>query len=617
MARSLITRVNVACFVGLVFAMAVVAQDRSQLALLVALALVAGGQLVWLWRGNALGIAEILLYAVVFRLVLFLLPPSLSDDAYRYVWDGRVQSIGVNPYHYAPEDTSLAALHDEPIYARLNSLSYFSVYPPVSQGVFAVGALFYDRGWIYSHYAVKLVLMLMELLAVFLLARMVDKKWLLLYAWNPLVLLETAGQAHTESALLLLLVLVVLLVKARRAAWASAALAVAGWVKLFPFVLFPFLWRRFKWRGIWPGALVTVVLAIPYAAPYVLANVSTSLDLYARLFEFNAGLYYSIKQAFLLVTGADWSKQIGPALRLLFVVGLPVIYILDWRRRWSIARAFLVAIGLYLVLATTVHPWYLLSVLLLAALLQTAAWHWYWLGLFSIGTYLLYAGGPYWEFVAIGWGGWFLLVAWRYGPSMLQTILRLRARSKYRFIRPYLPRLHRPLAVMDLGAGEGYLGAFIHRARGANVVLVDVVDMNKSDLELVTFEGRELPWPDDTFDAVILYFVLHHADDQRKLLREALRVTTDRVIVVESVFDSYADRRILTTLDKAANRIRFGGRMNVQESHLHFRTIGAWRAVFARECAEILTVQRRGYRLHKQALFVLAKGIGPRKPSQY
>ena len=73
---------------------------------------------------------------------------------------------------------------------------------------------------------------------------------------------------------------------------------------------------------------------------------------------------------------------------------------------------------------------------------------------------------------------------------MLQALLCLRARSKYRFIRPTSPRLHGPLTVMDLGAGEGYRGAFIHRAQGANVVLVDKVDVNKSDLELLTFEGR-------------------------------------------------------------------------------------------------------------------------------
>ena len=412
MPRSAPSAVLLTGLVAALFSMAVVAQDRTHLPLLVALALVAGALLVLLWRRSDLAMADVLVYAVVFRLVLLVLPPSLSDDSYRYVWDGLVQAHEINPYRYTPEDSALAALHAEPIYRRLNSASYFTVYPPFSQGIFAFGALFYDYGWVYSHYAIKLIFVLMELVAVFLVARMVEARWIMLYAWNPLVLLETAGQAHTESALLLLLALTVYWSHKRRCRWASVALALAGWVKLYPFVLFPFLWRRFKWQAVWPGALVAALLALPYAAPYVAGNVSGSLDLYARFFEFNAGFYYGVKKIFFIVTGADWSKQIGPALRLCFLAGLPVLYLLDRKFKWPLARAFLITIGLYLVLATTVHPWYLLSLFLLAAMLEKAAWHWYWLGLVSIGTYLLYVGGPYWFFVLAGWEEGFF---WQFG----------------------------------------------------------------------------------------------------------------------------------------------------------------------------------------------------------
>ena len=144
----------------------------------------------------------------------------------------------------------------------------------------------------------------------------------------------------------------------------------------------------------------------------MVAHVQSSLDLYARLFEFNAGLYYGVKQLFFEATGDDWSKQIGPVFRTLFLIGLPVLYVLDARYKWSLSRAFLVTLGFFLVMATTIHPWYLLSLLLLVALLRQPSWHWYWLGLVSIGTYLLYVGGPYWVFVILGWGGWLVVVIW-------------------------------------------------------------------------------------------------------------------------------------------------------------------------------------------------------------
>ena len=606
MPRSSLSRALLVALTVTMLALAMLAGDRTQLPLLVLMALLVGGLLAWLWHRNDCRMSSVILFAVGFRLVLLFLPPSLSDDSYRYIWDGLVQVHGFNPYQCQPEDPALADLQDEPVYDLLNSPSYYTVYPPVSQLVFAFGALFYDGDWMTSYYAIKLVLVLSEILAVLLLARMVESRWLMLYAWNPLVLLETAGQAHTESLLLLLLLLVVYAAKVGWGGRASALLAVAGWVKLYPFVLFPFLWRRFGWRAVWPGIIVALALAIPYAAAFVPGNIRTSLDLYARLFEFNAGLYYGIKEVFLFFTGADWSKQIGPALRLMFLIGLPVVYAFDTRFKWPLARAFLVTIGLYLLLATTVHPWYLLSLLLLATLLGRAAWHWYWLGLFSIGTYLLYVGGPYWEFVALGWGGWFLLAAWRYAPRMFRALMRYRAWRKFRFIQPYVPRLRRPIAVLDLGSGEGYVGERIQSEMQATVTLADVVDYNRTDLRHVTYDGKELPWRDAEFDVVVLYFVLHHAGDQLQLLQEALRVSSDRVLVVESIFEQEGEGCLLAMLDKLANRIRSRGLMNEQEADLKFRTAAEWRTIFRDMHVDVLVDQRRGRWPHKQAIFVLS-----------
>ncbi len=590
---------------GATLALGVAAQDRSLLPLVVGLVFAAGMCCLVLWRWASLSMRTILFYAVVFRIALFGLPPSLSDDAYRYVWDGLVQQQGVNPYRYPPRDPALATLQDLPIYEKLNSPEFISVYPPVSQLLFRTGALFYVRGWWQSHYAIKGLLVLAELLAVFLLARMVSARLLILYALNPLVLLETAGQAHTESFLVLMLVLVVYLVRYQRGRWASVCLAVAGWVKLFPFFFFPFLWRRFGWRAVWPGTGVAAALALPFAAPYVLSNVVGSLDLYARYFEFNAGLYYGLKEMLRWYTGDDWSKQLGPLLRTVFLVGLPLLYALDFRYNWPVARAMLFTIGGYLVLTTTVHPWYLLSVIVLCVLLGATGWHWLWLGLCSAGTYLLYSGGPYWSFVTAGWGGWTLLVTWRYWPRLLQSIMMVRARSKYRWIRPYLSTARRPLHVLDLGCAEGYVGQQIRESLGASVVLADVTDMNRTQLPFTRVPEDHLPWESGTYDVVVLCLVLHHTKDAEAVLCEALRVCRGRVIVVESTYSSPSQLRLLTFFDKLANRTRSSGKMKAQERQLHFRTVAGWRAIFAKFGARILAEEKRGASFATQAVFVL------------
>ncbi len=199
-----------------------------------------------------------------------------------------------------------------------------------------------------------------------------------------------------------------------------------------------------------------------------------------------------------------------------------------------------------------------------------------------------------------------MLVVWKYVPRGFQGIQKRRAQRKYRFIRPYLTRLKKPLDVLDLGAGEGYVGQVLQQALAARVTLADVVSMNRTSLPHVVYDGHTLPFDDKAFDVTVLYFVLHHTQDQRQVLREVLRVSGDRVLVVESVYQGRWDRRLLAFLDRLVNRLRSGGLMKAQEEYLHFRTRAAWRDLFEEEGAEILAEQRRGRWIHKQALFVLA-----------
>jgi SAM-dependent methyltransferase len=189
-----------------------------------------------------------------------------------------------------------------------------------------------------------------------------------------------------------------------------------------------------------------------------------------------------------------------------------------------------------------------------------------------------------------------------------------RARQKVRFILPFIPRLKKPLNVLDLGAGEGYVGEVIQALWGARVALVDIVPMNQTELPHHVYDGRQLPFADGVFDLTLLYFVLHHADDPETVLREALRVSGDRVLVVESVYEAAWDLRLLSFLDRWANRWRSGGMLKAQEEHIHFRTAAAWRALFEALGVTVIAEQRRGRWIHKQVLFVIAEDVHNIKP---
>ena len=116
-----------------------VAVDRSHIPLVFGLLMI--GSICWIicWRWGDFNLRIVILYAVLFRLTLMGLPPSLSDDAYRYVWDGLVQQNGINPYRLAPEDVTFNELQQDITFTELNSKAHVSVYPPVSQLVFRLG----------------------------------------------------------------------------------------------------------------------------------------------------------------------------------------------------------------------------------------------------------------------------------------------------------------------------------------------------------------------------------------------------------------------------------------------------------------------------------------------
>lgn len=546
--------------------------------------------------------------ALVGRLALFPLPPLLSDDAYRYIWDGLLQLAGLNPYLYLPSDQVLASFQELWVYPLLNSASYYTVYPPVSQFVFALGALFFEPGSLTSFYVIKAVIVAFDLGIVYLLSRIVSPGAVMLYAWHPLILLEFAGQGHQEAMMAFFLVLSYWFLRRDRRIGSVTALTLAGWVKLYPFFLMPFLLRRVGWRRVWAAVVVSVLVWIPYAHPAVIENMLQSLQLYVQLFEYNAGPYYAAKQLMYWLTGVDWSKTIGPIFAGTFLsIGVGA-YIVDRWIRWPWAHLIMIVLGSYFALATTVHPWYLTGLLAIIPLLQRKTWHWIWLATWSIGTYLFYVGGPYWTFIWIGWGGWFVGLLVYHHHTLLDWLLRLRAYGKWRYIEPHLPGdMHR---LLDLGAGEGYVGRLAADETEAFVQGADVHPLNKTELPYTVYDGHKLPFEDGAFDAAMLVYVLHHARRPEQVIAEALRISKKRVIILESVYETTWDRRVLRLLDRAANGLRFRGRREGKTDDLHFRTAEEW-ARLLKQHGRLVVEERFGHFPHKKALFVVEVTNGP------
>jgi alpha-1,6-mannosyltransferase len=216
-------------------------------------------------RGVRSTLLFVLLFAAIFRLSIIFAPPYLSDDIYRYVWDGRVQAAGINPYRYTPADEHLQSLRDEEIYPKINRRDYaHTMYPPAAEAMYFLTTRISEAAtWMkltIVGFELFTVWILMELLASFGMPR----QRILIYAWHPLAVWEFAGSGHVDPLAFAFIALALL---ARRRNWETTtgvALGLATLAKLFPILLFPALYKRWGWKM--PVALVVTVVAgyLPY-----------------------------------------------------------------------------------------------------------------------------------------------------------------------------------------------------------------------------------------------------------------------------------------------------------------------------------------------------------------
>ena len=556
----------------------------------------------WVWRiaqTRAFSTATVVAGAIVCRLVVLPLPPTLSDDGYRYVWDGVVAvHDSSSPYAAVPSDERFAHRHDDVVYQRMNSPDYFSVYPAVSQAVFSIGALGYRWGWYVSWLLIKAWVVLAEVAGIWLLCRLVRPSLAALYAWHPLAIVEVAGQGHTEGLMIGALGLTA--VALARKPWAAGGgIALAAGVKGLPLLLLPTVATRIGWRGLAVAAAGLAAVAAPVVAAGAVDGVRQSAGLYFGTFDLYAAPYLVVKAALSPVLGATAGSVAASGLAVTAVLLLTAIALRTPPTGRTALRALAMGVVAVWLLQSTLHPWHLLAVLWIMPLLQSATL--FWICTIATVTYMGYA----WEHAftlatIVGWGGALAIVHRRVLRHALRALMRSRARYKAELFRPPLAALRPGARLLDLGAGEGHVGSILATRLGLRTVGLDVVTYGWGTTE--TYDGHTIPYPDDHFDACVLSFVLHHAEQPVSLVREAVRVTDGPVLILETVHTRRRSKAALERLDRFVNRLRSGGA--VDESPLDIRTLAAWLRSFDENGWSVADVKSWG-RSHPQALFEL------------
>lgn len=217
-------------------------------------------------QGATLGQFQVVIVvAALLRVALVFTPPLHSSDIYRYVWDGRVQAAGINPYRYVPADPALSPLHDESILPHINRADYaVTIYPPVAQIAFLGFTRIAEAVW-----SIKVGWLALEAIAMFALVRLLARLGrppaeLLLYAWHPLPVWEIAGDGHVDAGMMAFLVLALWAWSSRRRLIVGMLLTASVLIKPLTLAALPAFWRRWDWRV--PAAfVVTAALAyLPY-----------------------------------------------------------------------------------------------------------------------------------------------------------------------------------------------------------------------------------------------------------------------------------------------------------------------------------------------------------------
>jgi len=335
---------------------------------------------------------------IVLRLGMIPLLPVLSEDLYRYMWDGWVQRSGQNPFVFPPGAPQLESLRTD-WWSMINHPEVSTIYPPGAQFIFLALAWLGPTWWLF-----KLAWLAADLLVAWLLDRWAGATGqgaapLMVYLWSPLLVVEVAWSGHLDPIGIAAMVGALVVAGAAQPsragtsqpavhgaaqrALAGAAqplrvgllLGVGASIKFAPLAALPLLWRRHGWAAAALAVGVPVLLYLPFASAG--SALFSGLRTYADIWQFNAGVYRILER---LPGPGDLPKWIGAAAVLSVVVR-------SFVGRWTLGRALFWTIGAVLIVSPTLHPWYLLWVLPFACRYRSRGW------LLYTGTiFLAYAG---------------------------------------------------------------------------------------------------------------------------------------------------------------------------------------------------------------------------------
>ncbi len=318
---------------------------------------------------------------ILYRALFLLSTPALSQDFYRFIWDGHTILSGINPYQYKPEviiNTIVSFPNADFLYNKMGSLSasHFSNYPPINQLFFVISAFIGGKSILISTIVLRIIIILADIGTYYYGRKILthfnkNTENIFWYFLNPLVILELTGNLHFEGVMLFFLVVGLYLLITQKWQLAAVFIALSISVKLLPLLLLPLF---FKYLGLKKSLLfyiliigLNVLFFLPFLNTTLVNNYIETISLWFTNFEFNASIYYLVREVGFYVKGYNIIHTIGKITPIITVaIVLLFAFVKKNKSIDAIASNALMIITLYLFISTTVHPWYLINLVLLS-----------------------------------------------------------------------------------------------------------------------------------------------------------------------------------------------------------------------------------------------------------
>ncbi len=367
--------------------------------------------------------------AFSFRAVFILAIPNLSQDFYRFIWDGYLILTGFNPYLYTADDIMnlglITGLHNQiELYEGMGPLnaSHFTNYPPVNQICFVIANLFKGNSILSSVIGLRVIIIAADFGTLYFGKKLLEKldipvHNIFLYVLNPFIIIELTGNLHFEGVMIFFLIWSLYLLYSGKWQWAAVVLALSISVKLIPLIFLPLFFRWFTSTSLSAGTstllnngireeeeeeeedsiaraerhdnllkripafkgltkligfytiviATTIILFIPFYSSEFINNYTQTVGLWFQNFEFNASIYYIAREIGYLFRGYNEIAIIGKITPIIVVLFILIItFFRKNKTAIELITAMLLVLSFYYFTTTTVHPWYVATLLILS-----------------------------------------------------------------------------------------------------------------------------------------------------------------------------------------------------------------------------------------------------------